>query len=67
LVAVSSRGLNAPGEDTVPEYVGGFSNVAVAKTRILQASTVQVADLRNGTHRFQCRIHPWMRMKVEVK
>ena len=38
-------GLNAPGEDTVPECAGGFSNVAVAKTRILQGSDVNVADL----------------------
>jgi plastocyanin len=60
-------GLNAPGEDTVPECVGGFSNVAVAKTRILQGSSVKVAELSKGEHRFQCCIHPWMRVKVEVK
>jgi plastocyanin len=60
-------GLNAPGESTVPECAGGFANVAVAKTRILQASAVQVADLPKGTHLFQCCIHPWMRVKVEVK
>jgi hypothetical protein len=41
--------------------------VAGAKTRILQASAVQVADLPKGTHLFQCCIHPWMRVKVEVK
>jgi plastocyanin len=60
-------GLNAPGEDTVPECSGGFSNLAVAKTRILQGSTVRVADLSKGKHRFQCCIHPWMRVQVEVK
>jgi plastocyanin len=60
-------GLNAPGEDTVPECAGGFSNVAVAKTRILQGSDVNVTDLLKGEHRFQCCIHPWMRVKVEVK
>ncbi len=60
-------GLNAPGEDVVPECAGGFSNVAVAKTRILQGSDVKVADLSKGTHLFQCCIHPWMRVKVEVK
>jgi plastocyanin len=59
-------GLNA-GEDTVPECAGGFSNVAVAKTRILQASHVDVVGLSKGEHRFQCCIHPWMRVKVEVK
>ena len=60
-------GLNAPGEDTVPECVGGFSNVAVAKTRILQGSQLQITGLSKGEHLFQCCIHPWMRTKVEVK
>jgi plastocyanin len=60
-------GLNAPGEEVVSECSGGFANVAVAKTRILQASTFRVSDLSKGTHYFQCCIHPWMRVKVEVK
>jgi plastocyanin len=59
-------GLNA-GEDTVPECTGGFANVDVAKTRILQGSEIKVTDLKKGSHRFQCCIHPWMRMQVEVK
>jgi len=59
-------GLNA-GEETVPECTGGFSNVAVAKTRILQGSHTDITDLSKGEHLFQCCIHPWMRMKVEVK
>jgi plastocyanin len=59
-------GLNG-GQETVPECVGGFASVPVAKTRILQGSEVHVADLSKGEHRFQCCIHPWMRMKVEVK
>jgi plastocyanin len=59
--------LNAAGEDTVPECAGGFANVAVAKTRILQGSHVEVTGLSKGEHRFECCIHPWMRMKVEVK
>jgi plastocyanin len=60
-------GLNAPGESTVAECEGGFSNVAVARTRILQASTAQIGELSKGEHYFQCCIHPWMRVKVEVK
>jgi hypothetical protein len=60
-------GLNAPGEQTVQECSGGFANVAVAKTRILQGSQVNVTDLSKGEHLFQCCIHPWMRVKVEVK
>ena len=59
--------LNAPGETVVPECAGGFSTVAVAKTRILQGSEVDVTELSKGEHRFQCCLHPWMRMKVEVK
>ena len=59
--------LNAPGEDVVPECVGGFANVAVAKTRILQGSQLQVTGLSKGKHFFQCCIHPWMRVEVDVK
>jgi plastocyanin len=55
------------GEATVQECDGGFSKVAVAKTRILQGSTVQITGLSKGKHHFQCCIHPWMRMNVEVK
>jgi plastocyanin len=60
-------GLNGPGEDTVPECTGGFSTVAVAKTRILQGSQLTVTGLSKGKHHFQCCIHPWMRMDVDVK
>ena len=58
--------LNA-GEETVQECAGGFQNVDVAKTRIIQGSQVNVTDLSKGEHLFQCCIHPWMRVKVEVK
>jgi len=60
-------GLNAPGEQTVPECQGGFGSVDVAKTRILQGSTLQVPGLAKGDHHFQCCIHPWMRVNVQVK
>jgi len=60
-------GLNAPDEDAVPECDGGFSRVDVARTRILQGSQLQLTGLSKGEHLFQCCIHPWMRMKVEVK
>jgi plastocyanin len=59
-------GLNA-GDNTVPECVGGFSNVAVAKSRIIQGSQTQVTGLSKGVHHFQCCIHPWMHVTVEVK
>jgi plastocyanin len=55
------------GEETVSECSGGFKNVAVARTRILQGSQLQVSDLSKGEHYFQCCIHPWMRVKVEVQ
>ncbi len=59
-------GLNA-GQEVVSECAGGFKNVDVAKTRLLQGSNVAVTDLSKGEHHFQCCIHPWMRMTVEVK
>jgi plastocyanin len=59
-------GLN-DGQDTVPECAGGFSNVAVARTRILQGSHLDVTGLSEGKHLFECWIHPWMRMEVDVK
>jgi plastocyanin len=58
--------LNA-GEPTVPECAGGFKNLAVARTRILQGSQLQVTGLSKGEHHFECCIHPWMRVTVEVK
>ena len=60
-------GLNKPGEAPVPECEGGFSNLAVARTRILQGSQLQVSNLAKGKHLFQCCLHPWMRMEVDVK
>lgn len=59
--------LNAPGETTAPECVGGFSTVAVAKTRIIQGSQIQIPNLSKGEHLFQCCIHPWMRVTVNVQ
>jgi plastocyanin len=59
-------GLN-DGQAPVPECAGGFSRVAVARTRLLQGSSLLVTRLSKGTHHFQCCIHPWMRMDVEVK
>ena len=60
-------GLNGPGETTVPECAGGFGEVAVARTRILQGSHIDITGLSKGAHRFQCCIHPWMRTTVDVK
>lgn len=59
-------GLNS-GEETVPECSDGFANLDVAKTRILQGSKLEIDNLSKGEHHFQCCIHPWMRMTVEVK
>ncbi|HZC21937.1 MAG TPA: hypothetical protein VE866_01255 [Candidatus Binatia bacterium] len=55
------------GQATIPECAGGFGSVAVARTRLLQGSTVQVVGLSKGVHHFECCIHPWMRMDVVVK
>jgi plastocyanin len=59
--------LNGPGEEAVPECDGGFANLGVARTRILQGSQQLITGLGKGEHLFQCCIHPWMRVKVEVK
>ncbi len=59
------QGLNH-NEPTVPECSGGFSNIALARTRILQGSRLDVSHLSPGTHLFQCCIHPWMRFQVNV-
>jgi plastocyanin len=58
-----------PGSATsaIPECSGGFGSVAVAKTRILQGSHLDITGLSKGKHLFQCCIHPWMRMEVDVK
>ena len=55
------------GEATVPECTGGFGNIAVAKTRILQGSHRDIVGLSKGKHLFECCIHPWMRMEVDVQ
>jgi plastocyanin len=59
-------GLNN-GEATVPECDGGFKKVAVARTRVLQGSHLDITGLSKGKHLFECCIHPWMRMEVDVK
>ena len=59
-------GLNS-GEAMVPECAGGFANVAVAKTRLIQGSHLDFPNLKRGKHLFECCLHPWMRVKVEVK
>jgi plastocyanin len=60
--------LNPGGATTaIPECSGGFGSVAVARTRILQGSHLDVTGLSKGKHLFECCIHPWMRMEVDVK
>ena len=58
-------GLNS-GEAMVSECANGFKNLALARTRILQGSQLQITGLSRGEHLFECCIHPWMRTKVEV-
>lgn len=55
------------GDAAAPECAAGFSSVAVARTRILQGSQIEVTGLSRGEHRFQCCIHPWMHVTVDVK
>ena len=58
-----------PGSATsvIPECSGGFKNIAVARTRVVQGSRLDVIGLSKGKHLFQCCIHPWMRMEVDVQ
>ena len=51
----------------IPECQGGFKNIAVARTRVVQGSHLDVTGLSKGKHLFQCCIHPWMRMEVDVQ
>ncbi len=37
-----------------------------AKTLVEQGDTLEVAGLALGVHRFECLIHPWMRLTVTV-
>ena len=61
-------GLNPMSATSViPECSGGFKNIAVARTRILQGSHLDITGLSKGKHLFECCIHPWMRMEVDVK
>jgi len=55
------------GQPVIPECSGGFKNIAVARTRILQGSHLDVIGLSKGKHLFECCIHPWMRIEVDVK
>jgi len=58
-----------PGSATsvISECSGGFKNIAVARTRIVQGSHLDIIGLSKGKHLFQCCIHPWMHMEVDVK
>lgn len=54
------------GEPIATECTGGFASLAVARTRILQGSQLEFTNLAKGQHYFQCCIHPWMRVTVDV-
>jgi len=59
--------LNNPaGSAPVPECAGGFSNPAVAGTRLIQGSSLEMS-LFKGLHHFECCIHPWMRIDIQVE
>jgi plastocyanin len=60
--------LNEPlGLTPVPECAGGPANPAVASSFLEPGASVQVAGLDEGTHLFQCCIHPWMRAAIKVE
>ena len=43
------------------------SRTSLWRGREFSKGAVKIADLPKGEHFFQCCIHPWMRVKVEVK
>ncbi len=54
--------------NTIPECQGGFSNPDnhVAATRVVHGANIVVTGLTPGKHLFECCIHPWMRMEIDV-
>jgi len=62
-------GLNNPTGSTnsIPECRGGFSNNDVAATRVAHGTSTVIRGLKPGTHLFECCIHPWMRMEIDVE
>jgi hypothetical protein len=46
---------------------GVFVPTAFLTTGIDPGETLDVPDLKAGGHKFQCLIHPWMRIDVEVR
>jgi plastocyanin len=56
-----------PNSPAVPECAVGYANISVASTRVIQGSSLLVTGLQKGVHHFECCIHPWMRMDIEVK
>ena len=58
---------NPPGAAAVPECAGGYAqNAALAATRLIQGSSLDVTGLSRGLHHFECCVHPWMRMDILV-
>ncbi len=59
---------NPPNSPAIQECAGGYANnTELASTRVLQGSSLEISGLKKGLHRFQCCVHPWMRMEIEVK
>jgi hypothetical protein len=59
---------NPPNSPAVPECDGGYAkNAKMASTRLIQGSSLLVGGLTKGVHHFECCVHPWMRLDVEVK
>jgi hypothetical protein len=59
---------NPPTAQIIPECAGGYAaNPALAATRLIQGSSLDVTDLTKGLHHFECCVHPWMRIDIDVK
>src|SRR5258708_2286820 len=57
-----------PGMDAALKAVQPLLQAAYLQAAPLnQASSLEIRGLKKGLHRFQCCVHPWMRMEIEVK
>lgn len=54
---------------TPPAVAVGFGSLEAANgaTIVLPNSTREFSGLAPGRHKFQCLIHPWMRLEVDVR
>jgi len=61
------NGALPPGTPPAVPIGGGSLDQANAANIVLPHGTRDVAGLAPGMHKFQCLIHPWMQIEIEVR